>query len=321
MKKIRIFVPPNAIGLSVSLIKDLCWVGFSYAAEIGGWDADPKDHVQLVSTDGKAISLFSGNEISADLALKEATESDAIFICAFWGSYDPDHYPGIQSWLKRNHKRGIPIAAVSNAPFFLADAGLLEKKVATVYPPTAKAFRTAFPQVDLRDQRAITNAKNLYCANGIASGCDLIVAIIELVFGPEVARRIRKEFLLGFNRGYFLSNVSFDGQKYHKDQQILLAQQWLETHFRQQINLSTVAADVGMSMRNFTRRFQNATGESPTQYLQRVRIEAAKDMLRHKSISISEVAFEVGYSDLSHFSQIFSRYEGCLPHQFRADQH
>ncbi|HDY83695.1 MAG TPA: helix-turn-helix domain-containing protein, partial [Halieaceae bacterium] len=192
-------------------------------------------------------------------------------------------------------------------------------KVATVYPPVADQFHRRYPDVALRPERAITDAGNLYCANGIASGCDLIVSIIEMLYGAGVARRISHDFLVGFNRNYSISHVSFDGQKYHRDRQILTAQQWLERNFSGEVKLEVVAADIGMSPRNFSRRFKRATGDSPSHYLQRVRIEAAKELLRSTDLSVAEVAYRVGYADLSYFSRMFSRHEGCLPLSYRLE--
>lgn len=179
-----------------------------------------------------------------DMALEDAEEVDAIFLCAFWGpsSQVLKDNRALQPWLIDLHSRGTPIACVSNAPFFVAEAGLLDNKVATVYPPVAKTFERRYPNVDVRPERAITNAGDLYCANGIASGCDLIVSVIEMLYGPAIARQISKEFLLGFNRNYNLANVSFDGQKYHQDRQVLTAQQWLERDYSTVVTMESVAA-------------------------------------------------------------------------------
>lgn len=319
MKDIHIFVPNQVIGMSATLLKELCWVAGLHAAEKKGSTLDPGKHVHLVSIDGKSAQCFTGNSLSVDMALDEVEHSDAIFLSSFWGAPHKilEENQALQKWLVQSHAEGIPIAGMSNAPFFMAEAGLLNDKVATIYPPVADQFQQRYPQVNLRQERAITDAGNLYCANGIASGCDLIVSMIEMFYGPEVARQMSQEFLIGFNRSYTLANVGFDGQKYHRDRQILTAQQWLERNFHEDVKLETLAEDVGMSPRNFSRRFKLATGDSPSHYLQRVRMDAAKDLLRSSSMTVAEVAYKVGYSDVSYFSRMFNRHEGCLPHTFR----
>jgi transcriptional regulator GlxA family with amidase domain len=325
MKNILIYLPRHAVAMSATLIKELCWVATAYAAEQESLAVDPGQCVRLVSADGAPVNCFSGNQLSVDIGLEEVVAAndpvDALFLCAFWGAPQQiiEENRALLPWLNRLNDQAVPIAAVSNGPFFLAEAALLDNKVATVYPPVADQFQHRYPDVLLRPERAITDAGNLYCANGIASGCDVTVSIIEMLYGPAVARRISHDFLVGFNRNYSISHVSFDGQKYHRDRQILTAQQWLERNFSGEVKLEAVAADIGMSPRNFSRRFKQATGDSPSHYLQRVRIEAAKELLRSTDLSVAEVAYRVGYADLSYFSRMFSRHEGCLPHSYRLE--
>jgi len=335
MKDILIYVPDQVIPMSTALIKDLCWIATHYAAihaaSSTANNADnnkqpalaesPGDHVKLVSRDGKPVNTFSGNQFAVDLSLADVHSVDAIFLCAFWGEAKSElkHNPELMAWLRDAHAQGTAIIGVSNGPCFMAEAGLLDGKVATVYPVSVDSFRQHYPKVNLSPERAITDAGNLYCANGIASGCDLIVAVIEKLYGSEVARKISREFLLGFERSYSLINIAFDGQKYHQDKKVLEAQQWLECHYSEEIKLESVAEQLGMSPRNFSRRFKAAAGSSPREYLLIVRIEAAKELLQTTRLSVSEVAYRVGYSDLSYFSRIFQRSEGCMPHVFREE--
>lgn len=314
---IAIYCPHNTIGMSATLIKDLCWVAAATAHEADSTNA--KALVQFISADGKPVQCFTGNQLSVDSALSNIKQPDMIFIAAFWGSATDaiKENSAFIDYLATAHQQGIPIVATSNASFFVAEAGLLEHRSATVYPPLEAAFKERYPRVDLQASRAISNADNIFCANGIASGCDLIVAMIEKLFGATIARKISHDFLIGFNRNYSTSNVSFDGQKYHRDPQILETQQWLEQHYNEELSLEHIASDIGMSPRNFSRRFKLATGETPSKYLQRLRIEAAKELLRNSSLSIAEIAYKVGYSDLSYFSRLFKRHEQCSPHAFR----
>ena len=322
---ILIYVPQNAVAMSATLVKELCWVATAHAMEQESRSADPGEHVRLISVDGAPVNCFSGNQLSVDIGLDALIDTqepvDALFLCAFWGSPHQalEANQSLLPWLNHLSNRGVPIVASSNAPFFLAEAGLLDDKVATIYPPVAEQFQQRYREVVLRPERAITDAGNLYCANGIASGCDLTVSIIEMLYGPKIARQISHEFLVGFNRNYSISNVGFDGQKYHRDRQILTAQQWLERNYGGDVKLEAVAADIGMSPRNFSRRFKQATGDSPSHYLQRVRMEAAKELLRTTDLTVAEVAYRVGYGDMSYFSKMFGRHVGCLPHSYRLE--
>ncbi len=311
MSELLIYVPQNAVGMSVTLVQELCAVAAMYAGR-------QEDVPKLVSLDGKAVTSFANTKISVDYSLKSAPDAQAVFVCAFWGDTKEALMREAEavSWFKALAMKGVPLAALSNGPFFLAKAGLLSDKVATVYPPTANEFSHMFPDVALRPERAITDAGNLYCANGIASGCDLAISVIEQLHGPEIARRVAKDFLIGFNRSYSSSNVNFDGQKYHKDTQILTAQNWIERNFGSEVSLEAVAADVGMSPRNFSRRFKLATGDTPRDYLKRARLEAAQELFRDNQISVAEVAYKVGFQDVGYFAKVFNEYSGCSPHDY-----
>lgn len=319
-KNIFIYLPQQTVGMSAMLIKELCWVAAAQACQKQGakLSAGNSHQIKLVSLDGEPVRCFSGNSISVDTSLKNIKSADALFVGAFWGETKKvlKENRALLPILQASHEAGIPIAAVSNGPFFLAEAELLENKHATVYPPLISTFQNAYPNVDLRFERAITDAGQLYCANGIASGCDLIVAVLEQLFGLDVAKKIRAEFLLGFNRNYSLVDIHFDGQKYHRDQQILAAQQWLEHNFYQQVRFDKLAAEAGLSTRHFSRRFKKATGDNPSHYLQRIRVEVAKELLTNTNLSNSEIADRVGYRDSNYFRQLFKKYQGGWPQDF-----
>lgn len=319
-KTIAVFLPPDSLGMSVMLIKNLLWIAAQYAQNQN--PENEPSRVLCFSLDGKPVNEFSGGQLSVDCGLEDLVQRenpDAIFLSACWSPAESLllNSESLIRALPQWHSQNIPMVAVSNATYFFSEAGLLDGKVATVYPPAAEDFSNRYPLVELRSDRAITATDNLYCANGIASGCDLIVAIIEVLFGPEVARRMNQEFLLGFQRNYQVANLVFDGQKYHDDPQVLTAQHWLERNYQEDISVEALAADRGMSPRNFSRRFKQATGDSPSHYLQRVRLEMAKELLKTTDLQISSVAYDVGYNDGNYFSRVFKSHEGCLPHQFR----
>jgi len=321
MKNIVIYAPFKAVSMSLMLIKDLCWVAAGIAGDSEKDDAQENGHVTIINKNGERVDCFNGSYINSDGTIGSIDQPDLVFIAAFWGDAENalQHHPELLPWLKQLHRDGCPLVAISNATYFLAEAGLLENKVATLYAPYERDFCDRYPNVLLRQERAITNAEGLYCANAIPSGCDLCISMLEQVYGPAIARKVAARFLIGFNRSYAQWNVEFDGLKYHKDQQILTAQQWLERHYSETVSFAEVAADLGMSPRNFSRRFNQATGETPNQYLQRVRMEAAKELLRTTELKIIEVANQVGTTNLSSFNKLFKKIVDMPPKQYRAE--
>jgi len=319
MKNIVIYAPHQTVSMSLMLIKDLCWVAAGIAGDNDNDNAHGHGGVTIINKSGDQVDCFNGSEVTSNGTIESVAQPDLVFIAAFWGSADDalQHHPEVLPWLKQLHANGCPLVAISNATYFLAQAGLLENKVATLYSPYERDFRQRYPNVLLRPERAITNADGLYCANAIPSGCDICIAMLEQVYSPDVARKVAGRFLIGFNRSYAQWNVEFDGLKYHKDQQVLTAQQWLERHYAEEVNFSEVAADLGMSPRNFSRRFRQATGEAPTQYLQLVRVEAAKELLRTTELKIIEIANKVGAPNLSSFNKLFKKIVDMPPKEYR----
>ncbi|WP_169054125.1 helix-turn-helix domain-containing protein [Nitratireductor sp. XY-223] len=315
MKKIVVYAPQNAVGMSIMLIAEMCW----YAAQKAGASGGGSASVDVVSPAGADLVCANAMRLPVSDDLSMLSSADAVFIAAFWG--DAAAAAGanraLTPLLEAAADHEVPIAAVSTGTILLAESGLLDGKVATTYPPYRDVFEKRFPAVRLRPQRAMTDAGGLYCANGIPAGCDVTISIIELLFGPDVARDTAQAFLTGFSRNYSVANIAFDGQKYHGDRQVLTAQQWMERNYGGPVRLEALAADVGMSPRNFTRRFKKATGESPHDYLRRVRIEAAKDLFRDRDLSISEIADRVGYRDPGSFQKAFRAQTGQTPGEFR----
>jgi transcriptional regulator GlxA family with amidase domain len=316
MKTIAIYAPQNAVGISIMLISEMCW----YAARKAHAGDGEKSRIIVVSPAGQNLICSNNMSLPVSADLEALLDTDAVFLAGFWGKADDAmaDNQALMPLLRTLGKRGVPIAAVSTGTFLLAESGLLNGKVATTYPPFLGEFESRYPAVNLRPNRAITDAGGLYCASGIPAGCDLTISIIELLYGPDIARHTARAFLMGFSRSYSLANIAFDGQKYHGDRQILTAQQWMERNYGGSVRMAALAADVGMSTRNFSRRFRAMTSESPHDYLRRVRMEAAKDLLRDRSLSLTEIADQIGYRDPGSFLKAFRTDTGLTPGEFRS---
>jgi transcriptional regulator GlxA family with amidase domain len=171
--------------------------------------------------------------------------------------------------------------------------------------------------VDLRPESLITDEGTLICGGGAFSYFDLSLYLVERYCGFEIAAQCGKSLLLDLGRTSQVPYAVFEFQKQHKDMQILRAQTFVEKNFTQPVTMDDLAARVGMSVRNFKRRFRSATGDSPLTYVQRFRVEAAKRLFENTYKSISEVCYQVGYEDIAFFRRIFKRYVGIAPHEYR----
>ena len=271
---------------------------------------------RIVGPDSAPVTSFSEAVIAVDGGLETA---DVIILPAFWGDFDAlrARHPQIMPWLRAQHAAGAVICGKATGVFWMAEAGLLDGKEATTYWRFFREFAERFPKVLLNQEKHLSDADNLYCAGGVTSACDLYIYLIERFCGASIAQGVSRDILYETQRSYSPGRIGFGGQKLHQDVTILQVQQWLEEHFAEKFRIEDVARQHGMSIRNFMRRFQGATGDKPLHYLQRLRIETAKGLLSATRKSIKTISYEVGYDDASFFARLFRQHAGLSPNQYR----
>ncbi|MFC4864410.1 GlxA family transcriptional regulator [Pseudomonas sp. JS3066] len=284
--------------------------------KLQGKGLTPAFRTRLVSPDGLPVDSFSDVKVPVDGPLDDA---EIIIIPAFWGDFDAllSRYPQVCEWLRARHAAGSAICGEATGVFWMAQAGLLDGKEATTYWRFFGEFAERFPRVLLNQDKHLSDADNLYCAGGVTSACDLYIYLIERFCGAGIAQAVARDILYEVQRSYTPGRIGFGGQKLHHDMTILQIQQWLEDHFADKFRFEDVARDHGMSIRNFMRRFQAATGDKPLHYLQRLRIETAKGLLSGTRKSIKTISYEVGYDDASFFARLFRQHTQLSPNQYR----
>lgn len=281
-----------------------------------GLDTATNFLIRVVSPDGQSVTSFSQANIQVDGPLESA---DVIILPAFWGDFDElrQRHPHVTTWLREQHAAGASICGEATGVFWMAQAGLLDGKEATTYWRFFREFAERFPKVLLNQDKHLSDADNLYCAGGVTSACDLYIYLIERYCGASIAQGVSRDILYETQRSYSPGRIGFGGQKLHQDVAILQVQQWLEEHFAEKFRIEDVARQHGMSIRNFMRRFQAATGDKPLHYLQRLRIETAKGLLSATRKSIKTISYEVGYDDASFFARLFRQHAELSPNQYR----
>lgn len=282
----------------------------------------PAEQIAVASQDGKPVRTFSGTTYRPDCSMMEIEHTDVIVVSGIWGKVDQliANNRAAADWLARQHQAGAIISCLHTGTFILAETGLLDNKVATVYWRMIDEFKSRYPSVILQPEKNITSADNLYCAAGIASGLELGNYLMEKTWGVEVAAKVSRHFLMDMPESPVEFQLALDQQKRHNDSRIQSAQQWMESHFSSDFLLDEVADKVGLSLRSFRRRFKDATGEPPMQYLQRIRLETAKQLLATSILGVDQIAYRVGFDDASYFSRLFKRKAGVTPSEYRAQR-
>lgn len=281
--------------------------------------APPLFQVSIVTENGQCIDRFGVISIKPHSSIAQATKPDVILIPS--GGYSIKGLTGyskhLTQWLRSMHDRGTDIAGMCTGVFLLAESGILSGKKATTHWAYADFFRMRFPDVILSADDMITRDNHVFCSGGGSAGLDLMLYLIEKYHGPSCAKRCAAMMVLDRGRDVQTPYREALLEKNHADEPILKAQLFMEQNLGGNLLLNDVASHVGMSLRNFKRRFKNATGDSPLMYLQRLRMEKAKHILERRKPRIEDLASSVGYEDLGFFRKLFTRYTGVSPSDYR----
>lgn len=316
LRRVSILATDGVFASTLMQAKDFFHMaGIRYARQQGLGDQPPFE-ILLVSPDGQPVNSFSNVRVPVDGGLEAC---DVIILPAFWDDFDAlsRRYPQVLDWLRLQHAGGTAICGEASGVFWMAEAGLLDGKEATTYWRFFREFAERFPKVLLNQDKHLSDADNLYCAGGVTSACDLYIYLIERYCGAGVAQGVARDILYEVQRSYTPGRIGFGGQKLHQDVTVLQIQHWLEEHYADKFRFEDVAREHGMSIRNFMRRFQGATGDKPLHYLQRLRIETAKSLLSSTRKSIKTISYEVGYDDASFFARLFRQHTELSPNQYR----
>lgn len=220
-------------------------------------------------------------------------------------------------WIGKQYREGAAIASICTGAFLLAAAGLLDGKSCSTHWTAAAEFRMLYPKVNLQTDQLITDEQGIYTNGGAYSFLNLILYLVEKYYDRETAIHCAKVFQIEIDRHSQSDFIIFHGQRTHGDELIIKAQDVIESKLDEKIATEELAASLAIGRRNFDRRFIKATGNTPTEYAQRVKMEAAKKAFETSRKMVNEVMFEVGYSDQKAFREVFRRITGLSPLEYR----
>jgi len=265
------------------------------------------------------VSGAGGLRVHCDTTVRSVRRSDVVLVPAL----DPDVVEHLAinreavAWLRRMHAAGADIASACTGAFLLGEAGLLDGRAATTHWAFQDLLRRRYPRVRLQPEAIVVDEGRVCTAGGATSFLNLALYLVERWLGPEVARASSKMFLIDVNKSPQTAYAILAGQKSHTDAEILEAQHLIETDVAHPLSVGQLARKVAMSRRTFVRRFTRATGSPPREYLQRVRVEAAKRALESSARSVGAIATTIGYTDPVAFRKLFVRLTGLTPADYR----
>ncbi|HWB24700.1 MAG TPA: helix-turn-helix domain-containing protein [Chitinophagaceae bacterium] len=301
--------------LSVAAILDVFETVNKFYEDAG---KQPFFTIALFTADSETLPVYAKYTTQQ---LSQATTQHLVIVPAF-GTTDIktalQQNAAAMPWLARQYSSGAEIASVCTGAFLIAAAGLLNNKMATTHANSAAAFFAAFPLVNLHADAVVTDDKGIYTSGGSTSSFHLMIHLLQKYCGRDVAIRTAKYFSIDMDRKHQTYFSTFQPVHAHNDELVAVLQQRIQKDYADVKTIEELLNDIPASRRNLVRRFKQATGNTPIDYLQKTRIEAAKKVLEQPGGNITASMVASGYNDLKTFRLLFKKNVGITPSAYRS---
>jgi transcriptional regulator GlxA family with amidase domain len=321
MKHISILVPVgNAIIDTITAPFNLLRMANAYYKRLKGLN---EDHfkIDLVGLNREPVIYNDIFQVTPTKPINEIAKTDLIIVTAISGDLEREleRNKGFIPWIRKQRiENDSEIASLCKGALLLAETGLLNGKSCATHWTAHEQFKQRYPKVNLIPEKIISEDNGIYSSGGAYSFLNFMLYLIEKYYGRESAIWCSKVSEIEFDRYDQSHFMIFNGQKDHHDDSIKQAQVFIENNYEKKINIDEIARMFNISNRNFLRRFKKATSNTPLEYTQRVKIEAAKKRLESSALNIQEIMYGVGYNDEKAFRNTFRKYTGLSPLDYRS---
>lgn len=317
MKHISLLIPEGETSLSNIEASYKIFTQVNQALEKEG--KHPLFRIELVGLN-RQTSLTKGLfTISPQTTIRDVKKTDLVIIPAVHGSAR-EVVAGnrlLAEWIARQYAKGAEVVSLCIGAFILASTGLLKGKSCTTHWLSAGEFTEMFPDVNLAPYKVLTDEAGIYTSGGAYSSLNLLLYLVEKFAGRDMAILASKIFEIDIDRHSQSPFIMFRGQKEHVDEPVRKAQEYIEGNFREKITVNQLAGMLALSRRSLERRFKRATSNTVIEYIQRVKIEAAKKSFETSRKNINEIMYEIGYSDNKAFRGTFKKITGLSPVDYK----
>jgi len=279
----------------------------------------PFYQVELVALDNNTAIGHGLYSVQANRLLADIKKTDLVVLPTVCGDFNGivARNEAYYDWIVQQYGAGAEVAGLCVGSFCLAATGLLNGRKCAIHWASADTFKQMYPAVQVITDKIITDEQAIYTSGGGYSFLNLLLYIIEKHLGRELSILASKMFQIDYERKEQTPFAIFVGQKQHGDSTVVNAQEFIEANYQEKISVDELSERNNIGRRTFERRFKKSTGNSINEYIQRVRVEAAKRQLEAGKKTINEVIYEVGYSDLNAFRTVFKKYTGLSPIDYR----
>lgn len=320
MKHVSILVPESAV---MEAVADPHYMFSAVNQFMQATGKPPLFKVELVGQT-RDVSFMNGlYSVHTEKLLEDVSETDLIVIPALFGDMQSAvlKNKGSIPWILKHHHKGTELASLCVGAFLLASTGLLNGKKCSTHWAYYSEFQETFPEVEIVDGSIITEENGIYSSGGAQSYWNLLLYLVEKYVDRDTAILAAKYFAIDIERDSQSAFAMFKGQKDHNDEEVKITQEFIEANYAERITVDQLAEKVAISRRSFERRFKQATNNTILEYIQRVKIEAAKRSFEATRKNINEVMYDVGYTDTKAFRTVFRKITGLTPIEYRNKYH
>ena len=306
----------NMISTSITLPLEMMEAASTYSQMEGN---KKLLNVNFYAETRTAIKAAGGLLLHPDTSYDETSNADLVLVPALWRNPITQIRKNINliSWLRKQHENNALISVGGTGVVFLAEAGLLNNQPAATHWFYLQKLQQHYPNIDFKPHHLITHSGRIYCAGSVNSVADIMVHIIKIVMGASVAIRVEQQFSHEIRKSFEETSFTMIGTTPHKDEAIVLLQEWLNNNYQQDISISDMSRISSLHYRTLGRRFRKATNYSPMTYLKRLRLRQSIDLLKNSNLSIHEIANSVGYNHPEYFSRSFYKQYKLTPTDYR----
>ncbi len=316
-------VPDTSPSVLYGLYDVLLSVGAVHADMTTGEPGEAMLDVKIVAADHAPFRSFGGVLVEPHASIADVARADVVIVGDMYapiyvaphGKYQPEI-----AWLQRLHAHGTMIASVCTGTLLLAEAGLLDGRECATHWALRDLFRMAYPRIRLREESILNVNSERYgvvTAGGATAWQDLALHVIGRLCGPDHALKTAKGYLLANHDDGQLPFAAMNRYIQKTDALIGECQAWIADNFVCPNPIAAMTARSGLKPRTFARRFRQATGYLPIEYVHALRIDAAKQIIDAEDGSLDDIASRVGYEDTTFFRRLFKRTVGLTPAAYR----
>ncbi|WP_258105600.1 GlxA family transcriptional regulator [Marinoscillum sp. MHG1-6] len=316
MKRISVIVPESAVIEAITPPYRLFKTANEFLKATG---KQPLFEVEYVGVKDEIYANDGEYCVKVQRHVDTVDKTDVVIIPALYGDMRRavELNRPLIPWIQKMYSQGAEVASMCIGAFLLGSTGLVDGKKCSTHWAYYAEFSEMYPEVEVVEGEIITDIGSIYSSGGANSIWNLLLYLLEKYADRDTAILASKYFAIDIDRESQSAFTIFTGQKDHHDPEIKRAQEYIEENFKERFTVDELADRFAISRRSFERRFKKATNNTVVEYLQRVRMEAAKRSFEMSRKNVAEVMFDVGYTDTKAFRTVFKKITGLTPVEYR----